>query len=62
MVGIDYQTANILPTLLEQLHEVINGNRQVLNEVFSRHVNIADSHSHGKHRTELKLYGRLGRR
>jgi hypothetical protein len=56
---LDRQAAHVLPTLLQQRDEVIDGKHDVANQLILGHANIAHSDSHAQHLLQLELDGRL---
>jgi len=57
--SLDGKTANVLPSLLQQRDQVVDGKHNVGNELILGHSNIAHSDTHAKHLLELKLDGGL---
>lgn len=57
--GLDSQAADILPPLLQQRHQVVDGKHDVRNKLVFRHIHIAHSHTHTEHLLQLELDGRL---
>lgn len=53
------QAAHILPALLQERDEVIDGKHDVSDELVLSHANIANSHSHTQDLLQLELDGRL---
>ena len=40
--GLDVQTLDVLPVLLQQRHEEVHGEADVLHQLLLRHVHVAD--------------------
>jgi hypothetical protein len=56
---LDSQASHVLPSLLQQRHEVVDGKHDIGNELLLCHANISDSDTHAEHLLELELDGRL---
>ncbi len=57
--GFDRQAAHVLPALLEQRDQIIDGQHDVANELILGHANIAHRDSHAQHLLQLEFDGRL---
>lgn len=57
--SLDGEAANVLPALLQQGDEVVDGQHDVSDELVLRHVHVADSDTHAQHLLQLELDGRL---
>ena len=44
--GLDVQTLDVLPVLLQQRHEEVHGEADVLHQLLLRHVHVADLRHH----------------
>ena len=49
----------VLPVLLQQGDEEVDGHLNVLEELLLLHVAVADGHTHAQHLLQLELDGRL---
>lgn len=56
--GLDDQAAHVLPALLEQRHEVVDGQHDVANQLILGHVHVSNSDTHAQHLLQLELDGR----
>lgn len=57
--SLDGQASNVLPALLQQGDEVVDGQHDVTNELLSGHANVADSDTHAENLLQLELDGGL---
>lgn len=57
--SLDDKTANVLPALLEQGDEVVDGEHEVGNKLLLGHIDVADSDTKAQHLLELELDGGL---
>merc|ERR1712080_7928 len=57
--SLDDKAANVLPALLEQRDEVVDGKHNVTSELLLGHVDVADSDTHAQNLLELELDGGL---
>lgn len=57
--SLDSQASNVLPALLEQRDEVVNGQHDVTNQLILSHLDVANSDTHAQHLLQLELDGRL---
>jgi len=57
--SLDGQATDVLPSLLQQRDEVIDGKHDVSNQLVLGHADIANSDSHAKNLLELELDGGL---
>ena len=57
--SLDGQAANILPALLQQRDEVVDGQHDVGDKLLLGHANVSDSDTHAKNLLELELDGGL---
>lgn len=55
--GLDDKAANVLPALLEQGDEVVDGQHDVGNKLVLGHANIADGNTEAKNLLKLELDG-----
>ena len=56
--GLDDQAAHVLPALLEQRDEVVDGQHDVADQLILGHVHVSDSDTHAQHLLQLELDGR----
>ena len=56
---LDGQATNVLPSLLQQRDEIVDGKHNVANQLILGHANIADCHTHAKNLLQLELDSRL---
>ena len=56
---LDRQAANVLPSLLQQRDEVVDGQHDVGDELILSHANVSDSDTHAKNLLKLELDGGL---
>lgn len=57
--SLDGQATNVLPALLQQRNEVVDGQHDVTNQLILGHANISDGHTHAEHLLQLELDGGL---
>jgi hypothetical protein len=57
--GLDGQGAHVLPSLLQQRDEVVDGQHNVTNQLVLSHANVANGDTHAEHLLQLELDGRL---
>ena len=57
--GLDVQTLDVLPVLLEQRHQEVHGQVNVLDQFLFSHANIADSNTQAENLLHLELDGGL---
>ena len=57
--GLDGQGFDVLPVLLEERNQEVDGQVQVLDELIFRHINITDSNVEAKDLLHLELDGGL---
>lgn len=57
--SLDGQASNVLPALLEEGDEVVDGKHDVGNELLSVHADVADGDTHAQNLLELELDGGL---
>jgi hypothetical protein len=57
--GLDGQRAHVLPALLQQGDEVVDGQHDVTNQLILGHANVANGDTHAEHLLQLELDGRL---
>jgi hypothetical protein len=55
----DSQGANVLPSLLEQGHQVVDGQHDVSDQLVLSHANVSDGNTETQHLLELELDGAL---
>ena len=53
------QRLDVLPVLLEQRHQEVHGQVDVLGQLLLRHLHIAHGYVQAKNLLHLELYGRL---
>ena len=56
---LDDQAADVLPALLQQRHEVVDGEHDVGNELVLGHLDVSDRDTHAQNLLQLELDGRL---
>jgi len=56
---LDRQAANVLPSLLQQRDEVVDGQHDVGDELILSHANVSDSDTHAENLLQLELDGGL---
>jgi hypothetical protein len=57
--SLEGEGANVLPALLEEGDEVVDGQHDVANKLLVGHVDVADSDTHAENLLELELDGGL---
>merc|ERR1719166_598896 len=57
--GLDVQTLDVLPVLLQQRHQEVHGQVNVLDQFLFSHANIADSDTQAENLLHLELDGGL---
>lgn len=57
--GLDDKASNVLPALLKQGDEVVDGQHDVSDQLVLGHANVADGDTKAQHLLELELDGRL---
>ena len=57
--SLDDKAANVLPALLEERDEVVDGEHDVGDELLLLHVDVADGDTHAENLLELELDGGL---
>ena len=57
--SLEGEGANVLPALLEEGDEVVDGQHDVANKLLIGHVDVADSDTHAENLLELELDGGL---
>jgi len=57
--ALDVEGSNILPVLLEQRDQEVDGQHDVCGELILGHLDMADSDTHAEHLLQLELDGRL---
>lgn len=57
--GLEGEGADVLPALLEQGDEVVDGQHDVADELLVGHVDVADGDTHAQNLLELELDGGL---
>ena len=55
--ALDVERAHVLPVLLEQRDEEVDGHRRVLDDLLLGHADVADGDTHAQHLLELELDG-----
>lgn len=56
---LDGEAAHVLPSLLQQRDEVVDGQHDVANQLILGHVHVAHGHTHAQHLLQLELDRRL---
>jgi hypothetical protein len=57
--SLDGQGTDVLPSLLQQRDEVVDGQHDVADQLILSHADVANSDTHAEHLLELELDGRL---
>ena len=57
--GLDVQTLDVLPVLLQQRHEEVHGEVDVLDELLLRHLHVPNGDAEAQHLLHLELDGGL---
>ena len=57
--SLDGQATNVLPALLQQRDEVVDGQHDVGDQLIRGHADVADSDTHAQNLLQLELDGRL---
>lgn len=57
--SLDGQATNVLPALLQQRDQVVDGQHDVANQLLLGHANVADGDTHAQNLLELELDGGL---
>lgn len=57
--GLDGQAADVLPTLLQQRHEVVDGQHDVGDQLILGHADVSNSDTHAQNLLQLELDGGL---
>ena len=57
--GLDVETLHVLPVLLQQRHEEVHGEVDVLDELLLRHLHVPDGDAEAQHLLHLELDGGL---
>ena len=57
--GLDVETLHVLPVLLQQRHEEVHGEVDVLDELLLRHLHVPDGDAEAEHLLHLELDGGL---
>jgi hypothetical protein len=57
--SLDRQAANVLPSLLQQRHEVVDGQHDITDQLILSHAHVSDSDTHTQDLLQLKFDGRL---
>jgi hypothetical protein len=57
--SLDGKTSNVLPSLLQQRDEVVDGQHDVGDQLILSHANITNSNTHTQDLLQLELDGRL---
>lgn len=55
--SLDGQATNVLPTLLQQGDQVVDGQHDVSNKLFLGHANVANGNTHAENLLQLELDG-----
>lgn len=57
--SLDDKTSDVLPALLQQRDEVVDGQHDVGNQLLGLHVDVSDGDTHAENLLQLELDGRL---
>lgn len=57
--SLDGQATNVLPALLQQRDQVVDGQHDVANKLLLGHANVADGDTHAENLLQLELDGGL---
>jgi hypothetical protein len=57
--SLDDQASHVLPALLQQRDEVVDGQHDVGDQLVLGHADVADGDTHAEHLLQLELDGRL---
>ena len=57
--SLDGQATNVLPSLLEQRDEVVDGQHDVGDQLILSHADVANGNTHAEHLLQLELNGGL---
>ena len=57
--SLDGQAANVLPALLQERNQVVDGQHDVSHQLLLGHADVANGNTHAQDLLELKLDGRL---
>ena len=57
--SLDGKATNVLPALLQERDEVVDGQHDVGDELLLGHLDVADGDTHAEHLLELELDGGL---
>ena len=57
--SLDGQGTHVLPALLQQRDEVVDGQHDVANQLIFGHANVANGSTHAQNLLQLELNGRL---
>lgn len=57
--SLDCQAANVLPSLLQQRDQVVDGQHDVGDQLVLGHANVTNSDTHAEHLLKLELDGGL---
>jgi hypothetical protein len=55
--SFDDQAADVLPALLQQRHEIVDGKHDVGNELIFAHLDVSDRDTHAENLLQLELDG-----
>lgn len=55
--SLDGQATNVLPALLQQGHQVVDGQHDVADQLLLGHANVADGDTHAQNLLQLELDG-----
>ena len=57
--SLDDKTSNVLPALLQQRNQVVDGKHDVGDELLLVHVDVSDGNTHAENLLQLELDGGL---
>ena len=57
--SLDRQAAHVLPSLLQERHEVVDSQHNVGDQLILSHSHVSDSDTHAQYFLQLELDGRL---
>jgi hypothetical protein len=57
--SLDSQASNVLPSLLQQRNEVVDGQHDVGDQLVLSHADVSDGNTHTQNLLQLELDGRL---
>lgn len=57
--SLDGQASHILPSLLQQRHEIVDSQHDIGDQLILSHFDVANSYTHAQHLLQLELDGAL---